>query len=127
MITLDAGVLIALYERDDSHHQRATSLLTELSADLLYLSPITHAEILVRSAQAGREEARYIELERLGTTVLNLPPDAGVWLAQLRARTGLKLPDCSVILTAQQSDSKIATFDARLAQAARELGIDVLS
>jgi predicted nucleic acid-binding protein len=46
-------------------------------------------------------------------------------LAALRAGTGLKLPDCCVLQAAEQAHAGIATFDDRLAAAARELGVDV--
>lgn len=126
MITLDAGVLIGLLNSFDAHHERAVSLFSDLVDDLLYLNPITEAEVLVRAVQVQRGEEFYHRVRETGVNVLTPPPDAGVRLAQMRAETGLKLPDCCVILTAQQSDSRIATFDARLARAARGLGIEVV-
>jgi len=127
MITLDASILAAFFDADDGHHEHATALLSEHADELLYLNPITEAETLVRAARAGREEDMYRDIRQLGIQVLPPSSDAGVWLAQLRARTGAKLPDCCVILTAQQSDSRIATFDAGLARTAGELGIEVLT
>jgi predicted nucleic acid-binding protein len=48
-------------------------------------------------------------------------------LAEIRAHTGLKMPDCCVLLAAERlSASKLATFDARLAQVAAEHGLAVL-
>jgi rRNA-processing protein FCF1 len=43
----------------------------------------------------------------------------------LRAGTGLKLPDCCVLLAAQDHDGIVASFDKDLAQRARELGLAV--
>lgn len=44
-------------------------------------------------------------------------------LAELRALTGLRLPDCCVQLAAEYADaSAVLTSDARLARAAAELG-----
>jgi len=123
---LDAGVLIAFFQPDDPHHATAVTLLTEHADDLLYLGALTEAEVLVRAAQRREEATLYAHIRELGVTVLPLPADAGPWLAQLRARTGSRLPDCSVILTAQQSGSRIATFDRVLARAASELGIEVI-
>jgi predicted nucleic acid-binding protein len=57
-----------------------------------------------------------------------LLPDAAERLARLRAGTGLKLSDCCVLLAAQQSSAEaVATFDDRLAAAARKFTFDVLS
>jgi predicted nucleic acid-binding protein len=45
----------------------------------------------------------------------------------LRAETRLKLPDCCVLLAAEQvSDAHVATFDDRLDVAARQRGFVVL-
>jgi predicted nucleic acid-binding protein len=46
-------------------------------------------------------------------------------LAGLRAATGLKLPDCCVLLAAEQVGGGLGTFDDRLATAARERGVPV--
>lgn len=128
MITLDAGVLIALFNAQDAHHEAATKLLEAATCrdDLLYMNPLSQAEVLVGAAQQGSEKIYYEKLVSIGIETLTTPADTGVWLAQLRARTGLKLPDCAVILTAQQSGSKVATFDHRLAREARALGFTVL-
>lgn len=128
MITLDAGVLIALFNAKDAHHEAAMKLLDAATRrdDLLYMNPLSQAEVLVKAAQQGSEKIYYEKIVSIGVVTLAAPTDTGVWLAQLRARTGLKLPDCAVILTAQQSGSKIATFDHRLAREARALGVTVL-
>lgn len=127
MITLDASVFIALDNPADAHHARAAEFFKHNVDELLYVSELTHAEVLVHPAQQGAEEQAFMKIANLGVTVLGLPPDGGVWLAQLRARTGLKLPDCCVILAAQTSDSRIATFDTALAREAERLGIAVAS
>lgn len=90
------------------------------------MNPLNQVEVLVWAAQQGKERIYCEKIVNIGGTILTAPTDAGVGLGQLRARTGLKLPDCAVILTAQLSGSHIATFDTRLARAARELGITVL-
>lgn len=49
-------------------------------------------------------------------------------VATLRAKTGLPIPDCPVILSAGEpsTGTAILTFDERLATEARALGYDVL-
>lgn len=126
MITFDAGVLISFFEENDAHHASALRLFRSHAMEIRYLSQITHAETLVHAARQHREEDLYRAIEELGFRVLSHPQDTGVRLAQIRAETGLKLPDCYVILTADQSGSRIATFDDRLAEAARRLGIEVV-
>lgn len=52
--------------------------------------------------------------------------DASLRLAQLRARTGLRLPDCCVLLAAETSQATVVTLDRRLAAAASSSGLDVI-
>jgi rRNA-processing protein FCF1 len=47
-------------------------------------------------------------------------------LARLRVNTGLKLPDCCVLLTAMDRRATLASFDERLLAAAISRGIPVL-
>jgi predicted nucleic acid-binding protein len=44
-------------------------------------------------------------------------------LAQLRTDTGLKLPDCCVLLAAQDHDARVASFDTDLLNAADKQGL----
>ena len=57
---------------------------------------------------------------------LAFPADTGVRLAQLRALTGLRMPDCCVLLSAQDAGASLASFDTRLTQAAQALEVPVL-
>jgi predicted nucleic acid-binding protein len=64
-------------------------------------------------------------LRDLDVTSVPLLDDAPVRLAMLRAGTGLKMPDCCVLLAAEQTHGALATFDYRLATAAIERGLVV--
>lgn len=90
-------------------------------------NPLTLAEVLVGPAAAGLLDTAADALEVLGVGVVELAIDAPARLAELRVATGLKLPDCCVLLAAEQSDATVATFDSRLAAAAATMGFDVLS
>jgi len=63
----------------------------------------------------------------LAVTEVAVPADPAIRLARLRAGTRLRLPDCCVVLAAQQSRAAILTFDHRLAAAARDLEIGVIA
>jgi predicted nucleic acid-binding protein len=54
-----------------------------------------------------------------------VPSDMAVKLAALRVETGLKMPDCCVLLTAEGAGGRLATFDERLARAARNRDLEV--
>jgi len=86
-------------------------------------SEISLAETLVAPARAGRLDDAREALEQLGVTELGLGVDASVRLARLRAETNRKLPDCCVLLAAQEHQGMVASFDADLTRTARELGL----
>ena len=126
MIALDASVLIALLDGADAHHARADALFAAAAraAEPLTIGPVNQGEVLVEAAREGRDQQMLADLRALGVAVTPLPDDAGLRLARLRAHTGARMPDCCVLLTAEQTSARVATFDARLAAAARALGLE---
>jgi predicted nucleic acid-binding protein len=122
-MVLDASALIAFLDPSDALHDDAVSCLLALGSRRLFVSPITHAEILVGPARSGTMAVTQAALRVLGISEVGLPADAAARLAVLRVTTGLKLPDCCVILAAQQSKCDVLTFDDRLSAAARDLGL----
>jgi predicted nucleic acid-binding protein len=123
VIVLDASVLIAHLDASDAHHERATALLADSAGEPLKASPLTLAEVLVGPARAGHLDRASAVLDQLDVAAQHLPEDAPRRLALLRAQTNLKLPDCCVLLAAEQTDAAVATFDHRLANAATERGL----
>lgn len=126
MITLDAGVLIALFDAADAHHAAAEEIIATHLDDGFAVGPVTEAEILVRAVTERRDDQLVADLSALGVSVIEPPPDAGQRLARLRASTRAKMPDCCVLLTAQQAGGPVATFDLALRRAARGLGIAIV-
>lgn len=126
MIVLDASVLIAHFDEHDAHHNEAGRLLADTGAEPLGASTVSLAETLVAPARAGRLPEATAALERLGIAELPLGPQAAARLAQLRADTGRKLPDCAILLAAQEHDGVVASFDAALIDAAAGLELATL-
>ncbi|MHB1500290.1 MAG: type II toxin-antitoxin system VapC family toxin [Candidatus Dormibacteria bacterium] len=126
MIVLDASVLIAYLDREDHHHAAAETLLAEAVDDDLGASPLTLAEVLVPPIREGRLEPVRAALHDLEVNEVAFPADTAVRLAQLRASTGLKMPDCCVLLAAEGATATLASFDVGLAQAARGRNLPVL-
>jgi toxin FitB len=124
VIVLDASVLIAHLDGSDPHHGGAQSLLEESSEEPLGASAISLAETLVSPARAGRLADAEAALRRLGVSELALGDGSPSRLAQLRAEVGLKLPDCCVLLAAQEHSGTVASFDSRLLGAACKLGLN---
>lgn len=126
MIVLDAGVLIAHFDSSDTHHGAARELLLGVGVEELGASQITLAEVLVGPARAGRLAIAQQALERIGVLTLGLGDHAAGSLAELRAGTGLRMPDCCVLLAAVDASGAVATFDRRLRAASEELGVPML-
>jgi predicted nucleic acid-binding protein len=123
VIVLDATVLIAHLDGRDAHHEDAEERLLALADQPFGASPVTLAEVLVAPARTGRLADARAALEVLGVAELMLPADAAERLAELRATTELKLPDCCVLLAAEDAPGRVLTFDGRLAREAERLGL----
>lgn len=123
MIVLDASVLIAHLDGSDRHHAKARSLLEANSGEPLGVSSIALAETLVSPARAGRLGDAEAALQQLGVQELPLGAGAPGQLAEMRAEIGLKMPDCCVLLAAQDHEGIVASFDSDLLAAARKLGL----
>jgi predicted nucleic acid-binding protein len=125
VIVLDASVLIAHLDGRDAHHEAATRLLGESGGEPLGASSVTIAETLVAPARAGRLEEARTALARLGVADVGIGEDAPARLAEWRAGVGVKLPDCCVLAVAEEHEASVASFDGRLIDAAKALGLQV--
>jgi len=126
VITLDASVVIAHLSPQDPHHQEASAYLEQSGAEDLLMHSLNLAEVLVGGARAGRGREMLDDLLAIGIGVAERPDGEALRLANLRAGSGLKLPDCCALDTALSSGSTLATFDEHLAKAARERHITVV-
>ena len=126
MIVVDASWIVALRDEDDVHHRRAVETFAQIADEDAVLHPVTLAECLVAPARMGvMEEAA--ALLRASFDVTGMDLDAPLRWAQLRAATGLRLPDAIVLDTAlHQRARAVATFDEQLAARACTRGLEVL-
>jgi predicted nucleic acid-binding protein len=123
VIVLDASVLIAHFDAHDAQHDRALAALAATGSEELGASSITLAECLVGPARAGRLDRALTALGDLGVGELGLAADSSTALAQLRAQTNLRLPDCCVLECARRTRASLLTFDDRLAKRAADVGV----
>jgi predicted nucleic acid-binding protein len=126
VIVLDASVLIGLLDAGDVHHERATALLTREIEDVFAVNILTLAELLVAPTRAGRRDGVLRLFADLDVVTLQFSEDSAMTLAQLRAETLLKMPDCCVLLSALDQRARLASFDDRLIKAARARGVDAV-
>ncbi len=87
----------------------------------------TLAEVLVGAVRVGLRASVRDDLRAAGIDVASHDANEPLRLAELRALSGLKLPDCCVLDVAIRNHASIATFDDALAAAARRHDVAVLT
>lgn len=123
-MVLDAGVLIALMNPGDAHYADAVNVVRRGAiAGALLAHPMTVAESAVGAAEHGRLEQVRRAFDGLGLATAQSDPEQPWRLAALRAEARLPLADCCVLDLAIESGGHLATFDTRLAAAARRHGV----
>jgi predicted nucleic acid-binding protein len=125
MIAMDASVLIAHLNPADPHHEAATAIFLVGVPGQMLVHTITLTEVLVGGVRIGQGVSMHDDLRAAGITVA--PHDDGepLRLAELRATSSLKLPDCCVLDVAIHHQASLATFDNALAAEARNRGVRV--
>jgi predicted nucleic acid-binding protein len=108
---VDASVLIGYLDPNDVHHAEAVDAF--VAVDQLLVHPLTLAEVLVHPARQGVAATVLATLTAIGLVVSPMPIDP-LALARLRAKSGLKMPDCVVVATAAAHGLMVLTFDERL-------------
>jgi predicted nucleic acid-binding protein len=128
LIHLDAGVVIALLDADDAHHQAAAEALAAAlrSGDRLAMAAPAFAECLVGPSRRNeRAVATVADLfERLPIDVVDLDAHTARRAAALCAKhASLRLRDALVLATASTSSAdQLVTTDRRW-PSARKLGL----
>lgn len=127
LVVLDAGVVIALYNDLDPHHDWAREVFVRTVADRLVMPSITYAEILVHPSRTGRREQFVQAIAGLSMTVEPVTVERAERIADARATTSLKMPDAVVLALATELSGVLATTDDTLRREARDQGLEVIS
>jgi len=124
-LVLDASVLIAWLDPEDAHHEQVLHALNGAAREEWAISSLTLAEVMTRAAA---DEERFAALGEAiaDLELVVLPVDDGdaESLARLRSVSGLRMPDCCVLLTASAHGGRILSTDAQLVRRAGDLGLD---
>lgn len=115
---VDAGVLIALLDDTDPHHEGAKRLLRSALArgDDLIVPASAYAETLVAPFRRGRRAAAIVDafIDSLPATVGPATREVARVAAELRAKHGrrLRLPDALVLATGRVAKAqRVLTTD----------------
>ncbi|WP_284229937.1 type II toxin-antitoxin system VapC family toxin [Arenivirga flava] len=126
MIVVDANILIAFLDRDEAHHAAVVDSLAMTADEALASTALTIAEALVHPSLAGTASDAERALDSIGLQRLVLGGSDARSLAELRARSRLRMPDAVVLHAAQQHHATLCTTDTALARAAESLGVPTL-
>lgn len=117
---VDAGIVIAVLDAKDAHHQAAVQELSTVldEGDRIAVPASAYAEALVGPARRGPSARRAVDdfLADLAAEVEPITRQAAARAAELRAMHGrrLKLPDALVVAIAMHLDAdRILTTDRR--------------
>jgi predicted nucleic acid-binding protein len=118
-VVLDAGVVIAVFDKADAHHPAAMTALAAARGDAFVLPASAYAEMLVLPHRLGADAVLAADafVDDLPARVEPVTRPIAALAAALRARFGpaLKLPDALVVATAEVVGAdRILTTDPRL-------------
>lgn len=116
-------MLIAYLNPADAHHEAATEILLAGTPGEMLAHTITVAEVLVGGVRIGQGVSMRDDLRAAGITVAPHDSEEPLRLAELRASSGLKLPDCCVLDVAMRHQARLATFDRALTAVAVKRGV----
>ncbi len=81
-------------------------------------NPLTLVGAFVGPTRDDRLDEVRLALRELEVEELPFPSDTAVKLVLLHSETGLKMPDCCVLLAAEHVGARLASFDDRVRKAA---------
>jgi uncharacterized protein len=110
-VVLDTGVIVALYDLSDEHHDQARAWYEAFDDDLV-TTPLALAEMDHLASRAGAREALWSDLERGAFGVRWWADGISDALAVTRRHPRIDLTDASLVaLAARLRTDRIATFD----------------
>lgn len=129
VVVFDSDVLIGFLNARDAHHETAVERMRAALAPgtTRWVCAVNHAEILIGPLKAGRQDVVEAMLARFSIEIQPVDAALARLAAEVRARTGLKLPDAFALATAVDAERRghedvtLATFDQRVAQARAKL------
>jgi predicted nucleic acid-binding protein len=121
-VVLDADVLIGALDGSDPHHAESRALFTgwQERDDSRLISVVNLSEVLVApAAHRQRLRAAREAIAALGVAIHQPGEAVGVEAARLRCSHPISLPDAYCLATAHHTGGSLASFDAKVRDAAR--------
>lgn len=124
---LDTDVVIAVLDRRDAHHGRASAIVKEMIEGSVrrLLSTINYAEALVRPAVDEATLRKAVDaIAAMGIELIAPTPAMARDAARLRA-SSVSLADGFALATARASGATVASFDRRVQRAVGDAGLEL--
>jgi len=129
----DADVLIAYLRRDDANHNEAVARMRKAlePGTRPLLAAVNYSEVLIGPLRRGESDgAATVDamLGDLGIEIVPVDRALGKQAAEVRAQTGLKLPEAFALATAlaarqhRAADVRLESFDVKVVKAYAALG-----
>lgn len=124
---LDSSFVIALINPLDVNCGEAVALLASNPSKPRVLHEVSLAECLVRSSEKGATGDVLRFMESMGIVFEDSSGVSGALrVAEIRMKTKLPLPDCYVVDAALRLKLPLVSFDKKLNQVGREIGIELI-
>jgi predicted nucleic acid-binding protein len=131
IVVFDSDVLIGFLTASDAHHEDAVGLVRDslVPGTRRMLSAVSYSEILIGPIRAGQKARDHVEamVGHLAIDIVAVDTALARRAAEVRAHTGLTLPDAYALATAvhvEQSghvEVSLASFDKAVLRADAEL------
>ena len=131
-LILDAGVVIGMLDRRDTHHAAATAAIRAARdrGDQCSIPASAYAEVLVRPMRLGDEAVAIVEaaIDAIPATITPIDREIAWSAGRLRATHGLalRLPDAMILASAIVAKAdRVLTTDGGLVD--RGVDVDLIS
>lgn len=132
VVVFDSDVLIGFLSADDNHHVAAVEEMRRAYQPGIrrWVCSVNYAEILVGPLATGQGDVVDRMLVGLGIETMQVDMALARSAAEVRVKTGLKLPDAFALATAVHAEARgfgdvhLASFDRRVVAARNAMKSD---
>ncbi len=111
----DTSWLVALFDSEDSHHNKALKQLEELTS-APSISAFALAELLVdfENSDLVNVQATLSQIQRIFSKVIDLDVKIAAQAAHIRSQNKITIGDSIIVASALLDDSDLLTFDKNM-------------
>lgn len=121
---LDTNFILSLWFQEDSNHQKAIAILSNIAGHELYTSSCNLAELNIYDTNFSFLEI----IEEMEITILPITAkdSENIKSVDFQYRKQLKAIDCLILSKCISNSLKLITFDAKLNKVASKLSVQII-